>query len=464
MSEARAFTPRVVDPNAPRPYQLAAEFAATVAYLCCSSPRFWNRIGRHIEYDRVPEPRAALLVRACARVSKVTGHGPSGPGAVSQALREFQDAAKAKPADVAAALELLREQAEEANWGEAPNEEECANYVADVVKRFRREDLGIDFQNAVARGESLARLVAKIEEIEAIGAVTPPEIVGLHEDHYDRIVDGLLRCDRLPTGIPDLDAHLGGGLSRGGVSVYGMATGVGKSATMYHQACHAALHGHRVVFAPVEQSAADAFVQIVACFTGIEHERVARGDPEVKPRLARVRALPGFGALVIAKVSIGANVTAYEDATTKALESAGLDGYDVRFGDYWDRLEAKAERGYDKFRMIYDHFARIGEERQTWEITGSQLKDVEARKRKVPLAEDLLDSRWKGQIAVNVITAWKDPETPELRNFHTAKVRFGNPGAQILGVPHDLARSRMALESGLPYEGLAARIDEDDAW
>lgn len=85
------------------------------------------------------------------------------------------------------------------------------------------------------------------------------------------MLEGIARGENrsIPTGMPDLDAALAGGLRNGEVTVLAAGTGQGKSAFAMHIAQHAAQKGFRVGFVSREMSAEQYGIRALTSLTGI---------------------------------------------------------------------------------------------------------------------------------------------------------------------------------------------------
>lgn len=78
----------------------------------------------------------------------------------------------------------------------------------------------------------------------------------------------------IETGLHELDAHLGGGLKRGAVTVLSSHTSVGKSWFAQHIANNAARADLHVLYVTYEGHARDVWLRLLAIETGIENCRV----------------------------------------------------------------------------------------------------------------------------------------------------------------------------------------------
>lgn len=85
------------------------------------------------------------------------------------------------------------------------------------------------------------------------------------------MLEGIARGENrsIPTGMPDLDAALAGGLRNGEVTVLAAGTGQGKSAFAMHIAQHAAQKGFRVGFVSREMSVEQYGIRALTSLTGI---------------------------------------------------------------------------------------------------------------------------------------------------------------------------------------------------
>lgn len=126
------------------------------------------------------------------------------------------------------------------------------------------ESLGeVDADTACDALMTTLRSGAKSAEWTSYGAVGAAAF-----DMLDAISRGELRS--IPTGLPDVDAALAGGLRRGEVTVLAAGTGQGKSALAMHIAQSAARKGFRVGFISREMSAEQYGIRAIAGLAGVD--------------------------------------------------------------------------------------------------------------------------------------------------------------------------------------------------
>lgn len=140
-------------------------------------------------------------------------------------------------------------------------------------------------------------------------------------DMLEAIGAGKLRC--IPTGMPDLDAALAGGLRNGELTVLAAGTGQGKSAFAMHIARMAAEKGFRVGFVSREMSVEQYGLRAIASLTGVDSGtllRAAKLDAEkwaaISDAVARMNTLP---------ISFAFRAATVEDVRREAVRKEGLD-------------------------------------------------------------------------------------------------------------------------------------------
>lgn len=87
----------------------------------------------------------------------------------------------------------------------------------------------------------------------------------------------------IPTGFPDIDRAMNGGIPRGAMMTMAAKTGQGKSIMAINIGCNAALAGYKVLYVTVEMDWREAFSRFIASHCGGGYSKILRGprsDPE----------------------------------------------------------------------------------------------------------------------------------------------------------------------------------------
>lgn len=435
-------------------YEFEPAFERALIYACCTVSRFWGLIGTHLNPDCLNDKRGALLLKACGDIARETGEGPSRATTVLQRLVAVKDSGKITQQDLDLAAQLL-EDVDDLDGG-IPSVDDLVSQAGAVLRRRARNELTVEITRDNGKGKPLTRYAAKIEAIERIGQASAIGATRLADGVWAAI-DELRRADRMPFGILGLDEQTGGGVYSRSLTTIGAATNVGKTAMLVHIACYNWMLGKRVIFVPTEESVASTIARMISWITGCTLDQVNQAHPDAKARFSRLLAAPGVGSLVIEYLPQGSTVGQLRQLVDQAIEDhPDFDGYDILLVDYADKLDAPGDSPYVKMKAVYEGIRQIAVDNGNWAVTASQLKTLE--RKKIPDANDLSDSLWKGRISDAVVTIWR-PEDGDQddRFYHMAKNRGPGAGAILGPLPAEPNRARMAP---LPTELLLA--DEDD--
>jgi KaiC/GvpD/RAD55 family RecA-like ATPase len=428
-------------------------FERALIYASCTVPRFWSLIGTHLNPECLRDKRGVELLKACDAIARETGEGPSRAIVVIQRLLAEKESGRMTQANIDNAVQLL-EDVDDLDEG-IPSLDDLVASAASVLRTRAHNDIVRRIVQDNGKGKPLTRYAAEIEAAERIGKESATGSTKLSSAVWAGI-DELRRADRLPTGILQLDDPISGGITPRSLLTVGAETGVGKTALLVHIASYAWLAGKRVIFVPTEEGVSETLVRAIGWITGIDLERVGRSDKEAKTRLARLIAAPGVGALAIEYLPQGATVGQLRQLVDQAVEDHPEfgGGFDLLVVDYADKLEGKGDRAYDKMKSVYEGLRQIAVDNNNWAVTASQLKETD--RKKIPDANDLSDSRWKGRISDAVLTVWRPEDgDPDERMYHWAKIRGAGAGTVVGPLPTEFDRGRMAP---LPADSL---LDDD---
>lgn len=215
-----------------RKYAFTRAFEAGIALAMVSAPRFYETVGRAIDPERMPSADAALVVKAAKAVAKDSGACSSRLLAL-QCIRSMVDTGKVTY-EAHREAERLLDLAEDI---EAASDIEAliALAVPTVSKAAQQEAIeatlsdfgkGMDAGKVVERFDRVASIGHRREVATEIATGTAEDIRASVEQHVGK---------RLPTGVPDLDSALNGGMECGALGLVMGHTGVGK--------CHAVGQG-----------------------------------------------------------------------------------------------------------------------------------------------------------------------------------------------------------------------------
>lgn len=442
---ARTWTPRIITDEEALRINLGVGYERQLVCRLCESPQLWGLLGVHMKAEWLQDNVSQLIFGAAHQVARSTGLGPSDASVVVRSLKQSNHVGKLSNEDLASCLTCLIEYDRE----HAPQDHEFANQVAPLIRDLLRGAVIDEMLAARSKNPDgdLSRYTAALNEIESVGRaarVWSPSNV-FDESIWGRI-ESLSRMDKLPTGIPELDTAIEGGIYRQSLIVWGMDTGVGKSHSILHQSLTAMQRGLRVIYIPTEQSVAANLIRSVAWLTNHKTTDVIAKNPATYAAWEEVAKRP-HGPIEFAFLPAGSTSSQLRQLIKHILDTTPAfgGGVDVVAVDIADRLrgDAKEYKGtYDCMGDVYEDLANLAIENNGWTITGSQLKDVPGRKGP-PRAGDLADSKHKGRIASAVITGWKDQEIEEMRWYHFAKGRDQPTGATVGPLPTALDRGRM---------------------
>jgi len=441
------------------------EMEALVGYLAASSPRFWAMVGQHLDPDAMTSEPVKLAVKAAQQIAHETGQGPSMPLVVAQRVKAWVTDRKVSQADLDAVTALFA--AVEAQVGEGRIAvDEVANEIARELRERERGRLVQDIVEAAGKGKSLASFAGQLDRVERIGS---PDTVGattLGGDVWTAIED-LSRGAKLSTGIGALDAAMGGGINPQTLTIVGADQNVGKTAFMVHLACFAWLRGYRVLFVPTEESVNETLVRVVSWVTGLAPEQVEKATPQARQAFTAAATAKGVGAFAIEYLPQGSTVARLRQAIQQAIDDHPQfgGGVDLVVVDYMDKLSGgKAERNrYEEMGAVAEGLRQIAVDHRNWIVTGSQLKDHDG----IPTAQDLRDSRRKGDTADAVIIVHRAKHDQPEREYVIAKHRGKGAGEIVGPIPTHFDRGRiapLASEELLGVAGVPAPDDEDFEW
>lgn len=261
-----------------------------------------------------------------------------------------------------------------------------------------------------------------------------------------------------PTGLPDLDAQLGGGLRAGQLALLAARPGMGKTGLALSVAYDLA-HRRRqsVGVVSLEMGRMELLERLVSMHTGIDTQTVAKNRRTGDPRITRA-----LGELAAAPIAIEDTPSlSVMDVRSKARRLAAVRPLDLLIVDYLQLMltDDRAQNRNEEVSRLSRQLKLLARELQCPVLALSQLsRAVEQRASKVPQLSDLRDSGSLEQDADIVLFIYRedayDAETAQagVAEIHVAKQRNGPVG--VVPVRFDAPTTRfMALERRREREG-----------
>jgi replicative DNA helicase len=269
-------------------------------------------------------------------------------------------------------------------------------------------------------------------------------------EYYDRI-EYLTRHKGdvigIPTGFTDIDKLLGG-LQRSDLVILAARPSAGKTSLALGFAHNSAKKwGQRVAFFSLEMSDEQVVQRLIAAETGINAQRLRRGDIERDEWGRFIKASADLGETHI-YIDDTPSISALE-LRTKARRLHAEIGVDLIVVDYLQlmRGDFRAENRVQEIASISRALKALARELNVPVLALSQLsRGVESRSDKRPILSDLRESGALEQDADVVIFIYRDEmynentERPNIADIMVAKHRNGPTGSVSLYFRKELAQ------------------------
>jgi replicative DNA helicase len=269
-------------------------------------------------------------------------------------------------------------------------------------------------------------------------------------EYYDRI-EYLTRHQGemigIPTGFADIDKLLGG-LQRSDMVILAARPSVGKSSLALSFAHNAAKkYRQRVAFFSLEMSDEQVVQRLIAAETGINSQRLRRGDIEQDEWGRFIKATSDLAETHI-YIDDTPSISALE-LRTKARRLHAEIGIDLIVVDYLQlmRGDFRSENRVQEISSISRALKALARELNVPVLALSQLsRGVESRTDKRPILSDLRESGALEQDADVVIFIYRDEmynentERPNIADIMVAKHRNGPTGSVSLYFRKELAQ------------------------
>jgi replicative DNA helicase len=256
----------------------------------------------------------------------------------------------------------------------------------------------------------------------------------------------------VPTGFSDVDRLLGG-LQRSDMVILAARPSVGKTSLALSIAHSAAKkHKRRVAFFSLEMSAEQVVQRLISAETGIDSQRLRRGDISDENEWRRFMKATSDLSETYFYIDDTPGISALE-LRTKARRLHAEVGVDLVIVDYLQlmRGDYRSENRVQEISAISRAIKSLARELNVPVLALSQLsRGVESRTDKRPILSDLRESGALEQDADVVIFIYRDEmynENTERKNIAdiiVAKHRNGPTGSVALFFKKELAQFREA--------------------
>lgn len=428
-------------------YGLDPSFEKIVAILVCRSPKFFSQIGQALDPEGLRSESCQLVLKVAKMIAKEVGHGPSSETVVMQRLKRLNYEGKITNDQQLDVLDLFIE----ADGMDIPSEKEVLAELVPVVKR-RLEGATIRAMiDEHGNKGDISKLAQNLMRISRLGTQESSLGVRLGAGSFAEI-QAQRTTNRMPYGIPELDAALKGGLPRGCQSVVIAGSGGGKSMMLDHVAAHCVKQGFFTLLATTELSRAEQLARVKANLTGVLLDTIEEGDmDECEERLEYMFGT--LGTLIVE--DFAADATTVLDIQHWVKQCSEDEGHKphVLIIDYADELAShdKNDRNsYESAGRVYSSLRLFAKQEKMWQFTASQPKrKAGTEKNRIIDLDDVADSLKKIRKADQVITINPDKSGDQLSYF-VAKHRHGKKGQIIGPLPHEWSKARMIpmLEDG----------------
>ena len=441
------------------PYRFDATFEKMLVYRLASSPALWIRIGQHMDPKALGTPPATLIVETVSQLVVETGRPPRRMSMVVQALARKQAEGKITIDQREACRTLLMEGLDALDpVGMSPtdaSDEDLVDQAKPVLERaWKRESARAIVGDMTTHGvESFVDILDEsVTRLKAIGA-TVTDAEGESPITVDTLGDltRQIRLARSPTGVPELDLLLEGGMPVGGLGLFLGGTGAGKSMTMVQAAVTNALTGKVVHVVTGELSKEKWQARVLANLFGVPIGAILRED---STRLALQERIENAATWFDTKFRLYVGRFAPDEDTPRSvfhrieeLEQQIGAAVDVLIVDYADELRAdravsKDDKGYLSAGSVYSSLRNWAERKKRVVWTGTQA--TRDKKRKSLDVNDVSDSIKKARVADLVVSINPEGTPTSGYRWGIAKFRDGEGGHLTAVVPADLSCARVS--------------------
>jgi KaiC/GvpD/RAD55 family RecA-like ATPase len=421
------------------PYNLTPKFERLVTYLACTRPSFYGRIACRLDPEGLGSEPCKHLLEACHQINKDTGRGPSDTILVLQRLRTRYDAGRMAMSELSACADVL--DAVEDSHRTLPSEDDVIAELTPVVQGHMKTEATMRMLREVAAGGDIAKVIQLLQESQRVGQSDSSIGTMLGRESFSHI-RRLRTLPRFPTGVPELDAELGGGLFAGNMGMLIGGPGDGKSMTLSQFAANCVRKNQLVGYVTLELQEERVLARIIADLCGIPINAVVGTKLEqAESQIVERQQAGRLGSFVVKYMT--PHATTVEDLKTWWDEVTAQIGrpLDALFIDYADKLSAPEEKSeYQAMRKVYEGLRVWATELNLPLWTASQSK-AKGKDQRIIGLYDAADSTHKVRVADVVVTLNVSDDKSEIK-VYMAKNRNGEAGGIIGPIPTNFAMGR----------------------
>jgi KaiC/GvpD/RAD55 family RecA-like ATPase len=430
----------------PDSYGFLPRVESLIALHGAADARFWGLVAPGLSPDGLATEPARLVIQAAKAMAAETGRGPGSALLVVHRLRRWREEGRVTDLQIGEVERMLRGALED---DAQPSSDAVLTEIITVLRRrLQREALDAGLREFSHRGD-FARIEELLQQARRLG--TSDTLLGgrLIDVGVERI-KALQGLGRLPTGIFELDALLGGGLYEKNILLWAARSGGGKSMALNHMVAHAMALNVNVALATMELSEAVQYARMIANLTDIPTDDILVDmADEAHSRLLWLYRDGRLGGVTVRYFS-PSTTPADLRAWLVAERDAGLP-VDFLGVDYLDKMgsekqEAKNGNEYTRMRFVMEGLIELMFKDPVcrWVASATQIKTDAARKgeTKIVEGEDAADSQHKLR-ATDVFVSLNPRQDGAAISYYVAKNRMGRAGRASEPVPHQWELGRM---------------------
>lgn len=363
-------------------YQVSDQFEMAVVRYLSTSTTFALHFLPHIKAELFSSQVAEEIVGLLLKYFKKTSKAPGSYAMTEHLVTQWYNKGKITKSVKRACVEYLFE----AELSVTMPEDDCHQQFAELVREWKHHNALDKAMDMAFKRQPLTEIAEEILGADAVlSKKDSVHAYGSSDDatKWINIIKKSGHVDRLPTGIPEFDHYMKGGLMRKALGVIAGSTGAGKS-TLLRQLCASALlRGIDCAYISLEDDDATVSAGIFAPIAGIPLSLVIQRPDAIEPYVIktcrRLKTVPG--SLYIEEFSPGITVTECLATVRKNLEKekaqprAWFFDYATRFGGGKKRHDNLYMIGGDAAQSLRN-FVR---EQDGWGWTAAQLKRLDSR-------------------------------------------------------------------------------------
>lgn len=439
-------------------YPLTRETEMAMAAAMCTSTRYYQMVGHSMDPDRMLCPEAALLVWGARRVAQER----SGEGCVSidLALQEVRSAHSAGQIDRAVYDKLLDYTDEIIQRG-IPDAEVLIAQSVPMVMYGRVQEVMDDLLRGLAgtspmNGPKIAELASdtayRMQKAADIGrrpsakvSAGTGDIAAVQRIIAQSAFGGYL----MPTGIPELDKALGGGVESKTFNLVIAGTGAGKTGYLCHQFVEALIQGFAGIYFTFELDVAEIESKIYRDLVGMTRYEFSQMPQEVVRRFKLLRDT-GLAPFWVVKMPPGTPLRAVLREVNNIRRENGNPDIKMVVLDYIDKMKGDGMSSWEEVEHMADAVReQLAITLDGWVWSGSQKVKGQSSNGEEPITVDHARGgagKTHGcDLALGLRRTLEDMQTDSVR-FDIAKRRIG-PGEGIPVGPllRDVERGRIVM-------------------